>query len=84
MRVSGSKEDILYPLIGVKTPFILSISWKAEVEVGDLPVEKVKGVCSGPAVELSFDSLGVCVGSELLPHLLSDQKQCVLLRLLDL
>lgn len=63
---------------------ILAISWDAEVKVGDLPVEKVKGVCCGPAVEFSFDSLGMCVRSELLPRLLSNQKQCILLRLLDL
>lgn len=73
-----------YPLIRVKTLSVLAISWDAEVEVGDLPVEKVKGVRSWSAVEFSFDSLGMCVGSELLPRLLSHQKQSVLLRLLDL
>lgn len=68
----------------MKTLSILALSWDAEVKVADLPVEKVKGVCSGPAVEFSFDSLGMCVGSELLPHLLGNQKQCILLWLLDL
>lgn len=73
-----------YLLIRVKTLSILAISWDAEVEVGDLPVEKVKGVCPGPAVQFSFDSLGMGVGSELLPCLLGNQKQRILLRLLDL
>lgn len=63
---------------------VLPVGGDAEVEVGDLPVKKVKGVCSGPAVELSFDSLGMCVRSELLRRLLHNQKQGVLLRLVDL
>lgn len=68
----------------MKTLSILAVSWNAEVKVGDLTVKEVKGGCSGPAVEVSFDLLGMCVGSELLPHPLSDQEQCVLFRLLDL
>lgn len=68
----------------MKTLSVLAISWDAEVKVGDLPVEKVKAVCSGPAVEFSFDSLGMCVGSELLLRLSINQKQSILLRLLDL
>lgn len=71
-------------LIRVKTLSVLAVSWDAEVEVGDLPVEKVKGVRPGPAVQFSFDSLGMGVGSELLPRLLGNQKQRILLRLLDL
>lgn len=80
--MSGSKVD--YSLIRVKSLSVLAISWRAEVKVGALSVEKVKGVCAGPAVELSLDSLGMRVGRELLPRLLGDQEQCVLLGLLDL
>lgn len=71
-------------LIKLKTLSVLAVGWDAEVKVGGLPVEEVEGVCSRPAVEFGFDSLGMRVGSELLPQLLSDQEQCVLLRLLDL
>lgn len=51
-----------------------------EVKVRHLPVDKMEDMCSGPAVELGFDSLRVCVWGELLAGVLSDQKQCVVLR----
>lgn len=56
----------------------------ADVQVGHPPVEKVEDLCPQPAVELGFDSLGVCVGGELLTRVLSDQKQCVVLGVGDL
>lgn len=55
-----------------------------EVKVRHLPVQKVEDLCTGPAVELSFDSLRVCVRGELLAGVLCDQKQCVVLRVGDL
>lgn len=51
----------------------------AKVKVGYPPVHKVEDVCTKTAVELSFDSLRVCVRGELLAGVLSDQKQCVVL-----
>lgn len=48
-----------------------------EVKVRHSPVDKVEDLCSGPAVELGFDSLRVCVRGELLAGVLSDKKQCV-------
>lgn len=60
------------PLIKLKVLSVLPLGWDAEVKVGDLPVEEVEGVCPGPAVEFGFDSLGMCVRSELLPRLLGD------------
>lgn len=62
----------------------MHVGRQTEVKVGHLPVEKVEGLCKGPAVELGFDSLRVCVGRELLARVLSDQKQCVVLRVGDL
>lgn len=55
-----------------------------EVQVGHFPVEKVEDLCSRPAVELSFDPLGVSVRGELLTRLLCDQKQCIVLGVRDL
>lgn len=62
----------------------MHIGWDTDVKVGHLPVEKVKGLCMGPAVELGFDSLRVCVRGELLACGLGDQKQCKVLRVRDL
>lgn len=44
----------------------------------------MEDLCTGPAVELGFDSLRVCVRSELLARVLSDQKQRVALGVGDL
>lgn len=55
-----------------------------EVKVSYPPVDKVEDVCKGPAVELGFDPLRVCVRGELLTGVLSDQKQCVGVRVRDL
>lgn len=49
------------------------------MKVRHLLVEEVKGVCEGPAVELGFDPLRVCVWGELLARVLSHQKQGVVL-----
>lgn len=59
---------------------IVHVSWNTEVTVGRPPVEKVEGVRFWAHVELSFDSLRVCVGGKLLACLLSDQKQCIVPR----
>lgn len=56
----------------------------AEVQVRHPPVEEVEGLHEGPAVELGFDSLRVCVRGELLAGVLSDQKQSVVLGVGDL
>lgn len=53
------------------------------MKVRDLLVEKVKGMCEGPAVELGFDPLRVCVWGKLLARVLHHQKQCVVLRVRD-
>lgn len=55
-----------------------------EVKVRYPPVDKVEGVCTGPTVELCFDSLRVCVRGELLAGALNDQEQCVGVRVRDL
>lgn len=56
---------------------------QTEMKVRHLLVEKVEGVCEGPAVELGFDSLRVCVWGELLARVLRHQKQCIVLRVRD-
>lgn len=53
------------------------------MKVRHLLVEEVKGVCEGPAVELGFDPLRVCVWGELLARVLSHQKQGVVLGVRD-
>lgn len=55
-----------------------------EVEVWDPPVDKVEDLCPGPAVELGFDPLRVCVRSQLLASVLGGQKQCEGVRVRDL
>lgn len=61
----------------------MHVGRETEVKVWHLLVDKVEDVCEGPAVELGFDSLWVCVGGELLAHVLSDQKQRVVLWVRD-
>lgn len=68
------------PLFNLKAVSVLHDGRDAEVEVRHSPVDKVEDLCTGPAVELGFDSLRVCVRSELLAGVLSDQKQCIVLR----
>lgn len=58
---------------------IVHVGRETQVKVRHLLVEKVKGVCEGPAVELRLDPLGVCVWGELLARVLRHQKQCVFL-----
>lgn len=83
-RIKWSKLLHTPPLFNVKAVSIVHNSWNTEVKVRHPPVKKVEDVCTGPAVELSFDSLRVCVRGELLAGVLSDQKQCVVLRVGDL
>ena len=72
------------PLFHLKAVSILHDGRDTEVKVWHPPVDKVKDLCLGPAVELSFDALRVCVWGQLLAGVLSDQKQCVVLRVGDL
>lgn len=67
----------------MKAVSIVHVSRQTEVKVRHPLVEKVKGVCEGPAVELGFDPLGVCVWGELLARVLRHQKQCVVLEVGD-
>lgn len=55
-----------------------------EVQVGDLPVNKVEGVCERAAVELGFDPLRMGVQSQLLAGVLGNQEECVALWVGDL
>lgn len=55
-----------------------------EVKVRHPPVDKMEDLYTRPTVELGFDSLRVCVRGELLAGVLSDQKQCVVLRVRNL
>lgn len=71
------------PLLNLKAVSIVHDGRDTEVKVRHLPVNKVEDLRMGSAVELSFDSLRVCVRSELLAGVLSDQKQCVILRVGD-
>lgn len=54
----------------MKAVSIVHVCRQTEVKVRHLLVEKVKGVCEGPAVELGFDPLRVCVWGELLARVL--------------
>lgn len=67
----------------MKAVSIAHVGRQTEVKVRHLLVEKVKGVCEGPAVELGFDPLRVCVWGELLARVLRHQKQCVVLGVRD-
>lgn len=68
----------------MKAVSILHDSRDTEVKVRHRPVDKVEDLCTGPAVELGFDALRVCVRGQLLGGVLSDQKQCIVLRVGDL
>lgn len=72
------------PLFNLKAVSILHDGRDTEVKVRHLPIHKVEDLCARPAVELSFDSLRVCVWGQLLAGVLSDQKQCIVFRVGDL
>lgn len=72
------------PLFDLKAVSIVYDGGDTDVKVRHLPVQKVEDLCTGPAVELGFYSLRVCVRGELLAGVLGDQKQCVVFRVRDL
>lgn len=74
----------MFPLISLDTISSVDDSGDTEVKVQHPPVDKVKYLGVGPTVKLSLDFLRVCVRCELLTGVLSDQKQCVVLRVWDL
>lgn len=74
-----SLRNVLHSIQTSSRPHIYSVSKavsvvhvcrQTEMKVRHLLVEKVKGVCEGPAVELGFDPLRVCVWGELLAQVL--------------
>lgn len=67
----------------MKAVSIVHVGRETEVKVRHLLVDEVEDVCEGPAVELGFDSLWVCVGGELLARVISDQKQRIVLWVRD-
>lgn len=76
-RIKCSKLSHSPALFNLKAVSIVHEGRDTEVKVRYLPEDKVEDLCTGPAVELGFDSLRVRVWGELLPGVPSDQKQCV-------
>lgn len=67
----------------MKAVSIVHVCRQTQMKDRHLLEEKVKGVGEGPAVELGFDLLRVCVGGELLARVPRHQKQCIVLRVGD-
>lgn len=83
-RIKCSKLVHSPPLLNLKAVPVLHDGRDAEVKVRHPPVEEVEDLRKGPAVELGFDSLRVRVRGELLPGVLGDQEQRVVLGVGDL
>lgn len=83
-RIKCGKLLYSPPLFNLKAVSIVHDGGDAEVKIRHPPVDKMEDLCAGPAVKLCFDSLRVCVRGELLAGVLSDQKQCIVLRVGDL